>query len=216
MTQSMNSCFYDKCLPKIEEFLEQLENENDETILAWYEDKEELCEKLAEKFNTEDDIYYGEEDCFATINFKLKYFQEMIKFIQVFDEDYTYDGDVVKMFKLYTYRFMRDSLRLDGTEINDDDIMDLIQERLEELCDKINPVETQPPSDDESETDEDEQIALIIAQAREVIAQAHIDSDEESDEDIEEESDEDIEVPFNTDLMAQEILEIEDELPPQQ
>jgi hypothetical protein len=130
----------------------------------------------------------------------------MIKFIQVFDEDYTYDGDVVKMFKLYTYRFMRDSLRLDGTEIYDDDIMDLIDERLEELCDKINPVETQPPSDDESETDEDENIALIIAQAREVIAQTQIDD----------ESDEDIEVPFNTDLMAQEILEIEDELPPQQ
>ncbi len=130
----------------------------------------------------------------------------MIKFIQSYDEDYTYDGDVVKMFRLYTYRFMRDSLRLDGTEINDDDIMDLIQERLEELCDKINPVETQPPSDEESDDEEDEQIALVIAQAREVIAQAQND----------EESDEDIEVPFNTDLMAQEILEIEDELPPQQ
>jgi hypothetical protein len=60
--------------------------------------------------------------------------------------------------------------------------MDLINERLEELCDKINPVETEPATDDESE----------------------------------DESDEDIEVPFNTELIALEILHVEEELPPQQ
>ena len=143
MTQSMNSCFYDKCLPKIEYFLEQLENENDENIIAWYKDNEELSDKLVDEFNNES-IYDDEKDCFDTINNKLKYFQEMIENLKSFDEEYAYDGDVIKMFNLYTYRFMRDSLCLDGAGVMDDTILCLIVERLEELYNKIN-------SSDESE-----------------------------------------------------------------
>jgi len=183
MSQTIKSCFLDACNDKVEYFLEQLENENDETILEWYQDKEPLCEKLLEEFNNGDMLFDDVEQCYSTINHNIKHFQEMIRYLRECDDEYTYDGDVIKMFNLFTYKFMESCLGLGGM-VMDDYIMDLICERLEELCDKINPVETQPPSDDE--TDE------------------------------EDESDEDIEVPFNTDLIALEILHVEEELPPQQ
>ena len=125
MPKTMNDCFYENCKDKIESCLEQLPDDDDDTFDDYLVDKEVLYERIVEENFNNDCLYNTDVECLNIINNDVRIFLDMIKFIKIFDEDYEFNEDVIRMFHLFTYFWIRDNINM---------YEDMITEAIETEC----------------------------------------------------------------------------------
>jgi hypothetical protein len=137
--------------------LEELEDVEDEIIQQYIDDPNMLRERVKEDFN-QGDLYNTDIDCFITINNDVRIFQEMIEYMKKGYAEYTYDGNIVKLFHEFTYVWVQD--RIDDedmgfVELMDEELEKEMNKRFGENNDDENDEEIEDQTDEESESEEE-------------------------------------------------------------
>jgi hypothetical protein len=128
MPKSMNDYFYEICKDKIECCLEQLEDDDDDTFDNFVVDKEVLYERIIEENFNQGDLFDSDVECQNLINNDVRILLDMIKYIkEEIDDDWSFGGDVVQMFHLFTYSWIRQNINM---------YEDIITEAIETECTK--------------------------------------------------------------------------------
>uniref|UniRef100_A0A6C0JPI9 Uncharacterized protein n=1 Tax=viral metagenome TaxID=1070528 RepID=A0A6C0JPI9_9ZZZZ len=130
LEEKLDDCFKDLLEKKLDEALREKVTESDEKLEEYIENIELLKSDIIEDYFNQEDLFYSAVDCYKQIKNNLKVFDEMLKFIQKMDEDYTYDGNIEKMFHIFLYLWA--SKNIMECEDYDGPIMEKLEEEIDE------------------------------------------------------------------------------------